>query len=305
MPHAKPIERIRAAFASERGIALVAVLGFLAVMSLIAIGIVGASRTSVVSSARGLLRLQAQAAVESAVNEAIAELVAANNVKPDIVLAPRRVREGGFTVTVGVRGEHAKVDLNYADANLLGILFRAGGADADKAEALAAAVQDWRDADDLLRLKGAEKTQYEEAGLNYGPANGAFRSIDELRLVLGMTEPLFGCLKPEVTIFAQRQGIDIDHAAPMIRGAAGIEADASASSPMAEQTIAAGDVFEITAWLEDRARGVRRAERSIVRLTGNPSDPYWVLAVEPAYPVTEAAKRSCPKAPSTDNARAP
>lgn len=295
-------EAIRAALKGERGIALVAVLGFLAVMSLIAIGIVGASRTTVVNASRGLIRVQAQAAIESAVNETIAELVAARNLVPDVVTAPRQITTGGYTVTVSARPEHTKIDLNYADANLLGIMFRAGGADPDTAQALAAAVEDWRDGDDLLHLKGAERREYEDAGLKYGPANAFFASIDELRLVRGVTEPLFACLKPEITIFSQRQGIDIDNAAPMIRAAAGVDEAANEGrttrSVISDQAIAAGDVFEVTARLDDTKRNVRRAERVIVRITGNPRDPYWIMNVEAAYPIEEAAKRSCPQTAS-------
>lgn len=292
-------ERIQAALKGERGIALVAVLGFLAVMSLIAIGIVGASRTTVVNASRGLIRVQAQAVIESAVNETIAELVAARNLVPDVVTAPRQITTGGYTVTVSARPEHTKVDLNYADANLLGIMFRAGGADPDTAQALAAAVEDWRDGDDLLHLKGAERREYEDAGLKYGPANAFFSSIDELRLVRGVTQPLFDCLRPEITIFSQRQGIDIDNAAPMIRAAAGVDDAANEGrttrSVISDQAIAAGDVFEVTARLDDTKRNVRRAERVIVRITGNPRDPYWIINVEAAYPIEEAAKRSCPQ----------
>lgn len=295
-------EQIQAALKGERGIALVAVLGFLAVMSLIAIGIVGASRTTVVNASRGLVRVQAQAAIESAVNETIAELVAARNLVPDVVTAPRQITTGGYTVTVSARPEHTKIDLNYADANLLGIMFRAGGADPDTAQALAAAVEDWRDGDDLLHLKGAERREYEDAGLKYGPANAFFASIDELRLVRGVTAPLFACLKPEITMFSQRQGIDIDNAAPMIRAAAGIDDAANEGrttrSVISDQAIAAGDVFEVTARLDDAKRNVRRAERVIVRITGNPRDPYWIMNVEAAYPIEEAAKRSCPQTAS-------
>ena len=118
----------------------------------------------------------------------------------------------------------------------------------------------------------------------------------------GVTEPLFACLKPEITIFSQRQGIDIDNAAPMIRAAAGVDDAANEGrttrSVISDQAIAAGDVFEVTARLDDTKRNVRRAERVIVRITGNPRDPYWIMNVEAAYPIEEAAKRSCPQTAS-------
>jgi general secretion pathway protein K len=280
-----------------RGFALIAVLGFLAVMSMIAIGIVGASRASVANTSRNLLRVQAQAAAESAVNYALAELVAARNVLPDAAFTPRDLRAGDFAVNVTVRPEYAKVDLNHANANLLAILFRAGGADLDKAQALAAAVEDWRDGDDLLHLNGAERRQYAEAGLGYAPANAFFKSIDELGFVLGMTPALFACIRPEITIFAQRPGIDIENAAPWMRRAAGladpVEDNSSSRGPL--RALARGDVFEITARVDDTARNIRRAHRVIVQITGNPQAPYWILHKEAANPIDDAAKRNCPK----------
>lgn len=274
----------------ERGVALIAVLAFLAVMSLVVAGVVGAARTVANGASRELLRAQAQAAVESGIDYGIAELVNAKGFVPALVTKPATVAIGGFQVTVSARSEHTKVDLNYADNNLLTILFRAGGADAAKAAALADAVEDWRDGDDLVHLNGAEQRQYEEAGYKYGPANKFFGNPDELRLVFGMSRALYDCVRPQVTVLSQRPGIDIDRAIPAIRVAAGADAVPLAAA----QTISPGEPFEITARLEDSKRGVSRAERAVVRLTGNPSDPYWVLGFEPAHPLDAAATRACP-----------
>lgn len=285
--------RLRSGFAArERGVALIVVLGFLAVMSLIVIGVVGAARNAVNSASRELVRAQAQAAVESGIDHAIGEILNARGFAPSLFTKPQVIEIGGFLVTVSARAEHAKIDINYADANLLALLFQAGGADAGRAQALASAVEDWRDGDDLVRVNGAERREYEEAGRSYGPANRFFASPDELRLVLGVSASLYDCVRPEVTILAQRQGVDIDAASPAIRRVAGV--DISAVVP-AEKTIVVGDVYEVTARLNDASRGVRRAERASVRITGNPADPYWILSIEPAQPLEDAALRSCPK----------
>lgn len=275
----------------ERGVALIVVLGFLAVMSLITIGIVGAARTAATSASRDLVRAQAQAAVESGVDYAINALLQARGFAPELVTTAETVTVGGFRVVVSVRPERAKVDLNHADANLLAILFVSGGADQARADGLAAAVEDWRDGDHLVRVNGAERRQYEEAGLNYGPANQFFRSADELRLVLGVDRRLYDCVRNEVTILSQRPGVEIAYASAALRRAAGV--DGAVVTGALE--LKPGDVFEITARLDDVARGVRRAERVVVRLTGNPSDPYAVLSFEPARPLEEAAARACPR----------
>jgi general secretion pathway protein K len=275
----------------ERGVALVVVLGFLAVMSMITIGIVGAARTAATSASRALVRAQAQAAVESGIDYGINVLLAARGFAPELLAKPEVVTVGGFRVVVSARPEHAKVDLNHASADLLALLFVAGGAGRARADALASAVEDWRDGDQLVRVNGAELRQYEEAGLGYGPANQFFRSADELRLVLGLDRRLYDCVRTEVTILSQRPGLDIAYADPAIRRAAGIDGAAVRGA----LEIRPGDVFEITARLDDSSRGVRRAERATVRLTGNPSDPYSVLSFEPARPLEEAAQRACPK----------
>ncbi|NOT41700.1 MAG: hypothetical protein HOP13_14520 [Alphaproteobacteria bacterium] len=260
-------------------------------MSLITIGIVGAARTAATGASRELARAQAQAAVESGVDYAVNALLTAQGFAPSLLTKPEVVAVGGFRVVVSVRPEHAKVDLNYADANLLALLFVSGGADQKRADALAAAIEDWRDGDDLLHVNGAERQQYAAAGLGYAPSNQFFRSPDELRLVFGLDPRLYDCVRPEVTILSQRQGVDLDFASAGIRRAAGIDKDAVPAPAVVQP----GDAFEITARLDDRTRGVRRSERAVVRITGDPSNPYSVLSFEPARPLEDAAVRSCPK----------
>lgn len=57
-------------------------------------------------------------------------------------------------------------------------------------EALVDALLDWQDADDLVRLQGAERESYEALGLP-APTNAPFGSVCEMRLVMGMTPELF------------------------------------------------------------------------------------------------------------------
>ena len=283
----------------QRGIALIAVLGFLAVMSLITIGVVSVARTTVENASRHLLRAQAQAAIESGIDYGANTLAGARGTVPALLSVPETIAIGGFRVKVSARPERAKVDLNFADASLLEAVFRAGGASHDQAQALSAAVEDWRDGDDLLHLNGAERRQYDEAGLAYGPSNKFFASVGELRLLLGMTDRIFACIRPQLTVLTQAPGVEIEAASPMLKHARGIETGSGSvpgqlTSIVSNRLIAPGDVYEITAELEDSKRKIRRSERVSVRLTGNPSDPTWSLNIEAATPSNEAAKRACP-----------
>lgn len=273
----------------ERGIALIAVLGFLTAMSLIVLSVTTAARTAITGSARHLARLQADATIDSGIDLALTQLMSAQMLLPPVLNTPQQLAIGGYTVTVSARPESAKVDLNYADVTLLTGLFHAAGADNDAASALAAAVLDWRDGDDLLHLNGAEAKEYSAAGLKYDPANKNFESIDELRLVLGMTDEMFACLRGDVTVLAQSANVDLAHASALVRQASGVNPDAQSPPPVTQsvisgQAIGAGEVYEITARLDDTRRGIHRAERVVVRITGNRRDPYWTLAAGPAGP---------------------
>jgi general secretion pathway protein K len=88
---------------------------------------------------------------------------------------------------------NSRLDVNRADEPALEHLLEAGGVPVDRANALADAVLDWIDADDLHRARGAESDDYARLYLDQRPRNGPLPSLDELLLVRGMTpEILYG-----------------------------------------------------------------------------------------------------------------
>jgi general secretion pathway protein K len=287
--------------------ALIVVLGFLAAMSLIVIGVVSTSRSTVQAASRHLVRAQAQMAIEGAVDYAANVLVSARGTTPAIMIAPEVIEVSGWRIRISVRSERGKVDVNYADQLLLATLFRSAGASDESAQAMAAAVEDWRDGDDLVHLNGAERRQYEAAGVPWVPSNRFFDSVGQLKLVLGMSPRIYDCIRTELTVLTQAPGVVVEQASPALQKALGIELP-DASRPgepapiVSNQIISPGDVFEITAELEDKDRNIRRGERVSIRVTGNPDDPYWVLGIEPLYPLRENAQLACPS-PRADGAK--
>jgi general secretion pathway protein K len=284
----------------ESGMALVAVLGFLAALSLVLLAIVIVSRGAVDSTSRHLLRTQAQLATDSALEYAANAIAGARGQPPALLQQPEVLEIAGFRVKVSARPERGKVDLNYADAVLLATLFRSAGATPDQADARAASVEDWRDGDELLRPNGAERRQYASAGRNYGPANRFFGSVGQARFVLGMTREIFACISGELTVLTQAPGIEIRHASPALQRELGIEVQsaetAGTAAPLASaDLVTPGDVFEISVEMEDKSRRIRRGERVAVRITGNPEDPYWIIGVEPLFPAREGAAAACPR----------
>ncbi len=76
------------------------------------------------------------------------------------------------------------------------------------AESLSDAILDWRDNDDTQSDHGAEKQQYEEAGLKYEPRNAAFSNIEEMQMVLGMTARIYRQIENLVSVYAQNSKVN-------------------------------------------------------------------------------------------------
>ena len=60
-----------------------------------------------------------------------------------------------------------------------------------EADAVSDCILDWRDADNLARMNGAEEKDYAAKGLPYRPADGPFNVMSELLLVMGVTPGMF------------------------------------------------------------------------------------------------------------------
>ncbi len=103
---------------------------------------------------------------------------------------------GSFEVTI--QDEERRVPLNRTGPDVLTRLFRQTGVDARAAEAIADAILDWRDPDDLHRLQGAETEYYRALPVPYRARNGDFETLEELLLVKGVTPEIFaGTATPE------------------------------------------------------------------------------------------------------------
>ncbi len=121
-----------------------------------------------------------------------------------------QIRFGEAEIRVRLFAENGKIDLNAADEILLTTLCSAIVPDLEQQQALVSAILDWRDEDDLVRVNGAEKDEYAEAGLSYSPANKNFQLLEELQMVLGMNEEVFARMRPLVTVYSGQKDVSLD-----------------------------------------------------------------------------------------------
>lgn len=193
----------------SRGVAFILVLWVIAMLSILLGSFSMIARTENLQSRHLFDTTRARYAAEAGLNLAIYELR-----KSDPALRwvgdgrPYTFGYGDAEVEVRITDDTGKIDLNAAavsrnPARLVG-LFTARGVEQPEAEALADAVIDWVDEDDLSQPNGAEIADYKAAGLSYGPKNAPFDTVSELQQVLGMNYALYEKLEPSLTIYSGR-----------------------------------------------------------------------------------------------------
>jgi general secretion pathway protein K len=216
----------------DGGFVLVSVLWLLALLTLVTLVLLTAVRLDV--RATGQLSQHAEAeALADGLMRLVALRLGDRDRRPVDAAGlardgtPLLCGHGDAAVAIAVTDVGGLVDLNAASANLLEWLLRGLGVAPDKATALAAAVVDFRDADDVPGVNGAESAAYRAAGLGYGPKNAPFETVTELDQVLGMDVALLNRLRAVATVHSRQPGIDAQLAPREVLSAAVVAAASS------------------------------------------------------------------------------
>lgn len=119
---------------------------------------------------------------------------------------------GDVTVEVIATDLGARLNVNRLSETELRTLFGFVLRDYQVADQLAQAISDWIDADDLARVNGGERDQYIADDLMVLPTNGAFREVDDLIHVRGMTAEILAAVKPFLTTLGFTTRINVNTA---------------------------------------------------------------------------------------------
>jgi general secretion pathway protein K len=191
----------------------------------------------------------------------------------------------GHDVDVSVESEAAKIDLNLAPRDLLAALFRSRGVAPGDAGDIADRIVAWRSP--LAPGEPDEAAdRYRDAGRSYRPTHEPFGSIDELRLVFGMTDALQAGLVSAVTVYSRNPSVDRQVAGTIVLRALEEAGDTLAASQRAardkghasgvDRAPVLGEALRITARVANGQVTVLRT--AVIRVTGDRRVPYWVLA---------------------------
>jgi general secretion pathway protein K len=203
---------------NENGIALVAVVWTVALLATVAASLLHETRSEARIARNMADAADARAAADAGVQRAILDLLEthAGQALKEAKFRPNGTiyqwRFGDCTVYIAVLDEFSKVNLNQAPGSVLTAIFELVNIDHGNAAALADAIADYRDADDLHRNQGSEIAEYEAAGLEWGPKNGPFEVVEELKRVVGMTTEVYARVEPFLTVYSLGNAINSEMA---------------------------------------------------------------------------------------------
>jgi len=264
----------------RRGVALMLVLWLIVVLGAIAVGVGALAReeSNVVGNVR--TRAAARYAAESGVLATRVRLqraLRAAQTPQGSILVLRRFTEppvsgreevlGATRFQAVVVNLNARLDLNGADGPMLvAFLGQFVGA---RAGALADALQDWRDEDDLVRPNGAEAAEYARAGSPFRPTNRPLAGLNELTRILGFSDSLATRLAPYVTVQSDGR-VDVNAAPESVLAAVAGVGPAGARLLVSER--AQGAIFDspVMVWSVLRHVGNAWGAADIAHLTTLP-----------------------------------
>jgi len=266
----------------QRGMALIIVLWLIVLLGVIAAGHARNVHSETRLAMQHIESAKARTLAEAGIQHAIISLLLRNGSPAwPVNGTPQRIVIDAREVTVAVRDATGLVDLNAADAGLLGALLATTGEDPSQREKLVDAILDWRDSDNLSHLHGAEDDAYRAAGLAWTARDAAFSSVDELRYVFGMTAERVAAVMPYITVHSGRGALNLEYAPP------------SLISALTGQTLDTNDSNDGVASQERKPRAASAARNGTYHIyasaTGNGKITASVEAVVRIAPTAEQA----------------
>lgn len=219
MTHTRPIAAIvqspqRSAASSktiQSGIALIAVLWVVAIMSLITVGLVRSVRSEVKVVSMDRQRIEALALGEAAIALAAQQLPVLQREDPNTVVSSIQTQFQGHAVTVEVQNLNGFVNPALAPPELLAKMFENAGLSSGQAQEMAMRIVIWR-------------TEHDESGSNRG-----IEVPEDLLQVPGMTYDLYARVAGFLTT-SVRSAIDVNSSPPEVLAMLGLPVPAAGAN---------------------------------------------------------------------------
>lgn len=299
----------------ERGVALLLVLWVTLLLAVMAAGFAASVRVEAVAALNARGEAEAHALAVAGFQQALAELfeawdynaltedgqaallrLAGGARRPDAGASPVVRRDGaltGGTFRYRLVDEERKINVNLANrAILIRLLEMVGVPPGSERDTIADSILDWIDEDPFHRLNGAEDEHYLRLTPPYRAKNGPLDSVEELRLIRGITPELYALLVPYLTVWGSGR-INLNTASEavlqvMVPSVAPLILAQRKVRPLVqpiEGGVVRSTVFTVdaTGW---SARGLARTVRGVVKVEGKERllVKAWTDLLEPGQP---------------------
>jgi general secretion pathway protein K len=101
------------------------------------------------------------------------------------------VQLGAGEFSYRITDEEARLNVNFRQPGTLERLLTALEVDKQERDVIVDSIEDWRDANDLARINGAESDYYLQLQAPYRPRNGKLQDLAELLQIRGITPELY------------------------------------------------------------------------------------------------------------------
>ncbi|PKL51774.1 MAG: hypothetical protein CVV37_04695 [Nitrospira bacterium HGW-Nitrospira-1] len=193
-------------FRNQQGVALILVLWVAVLLTAIVTEFAFSMRTEVNITRNFKEHQEAYYAALAGIEQAKIEIINAAKIylnEDGILLLSedenppaRKSRLNNAVFSYELIDEERKININSAGPQHLRYIFSDSGVEDAELDTIVDSILDWRDANDLHRLNGAEEDYYQSLSQPYSCKDGNFDTIEELLLVKGMnTEILYGSKK--------------------------------------------------------------------------------------------------------------
>ena len=207
----------------QRGFALLLVLWAVMILGVVAAAMLAGSKASQRQAYDGVDTLRRNAIEDAALARAVAGAFAsvASAKQPGIAApadpkklhwrrdgTPETIRFDGHVITVAIQDESGKVDINVASKDTLTALLKTTDLSGADIEDLTNHIIDWRSNPKVSAKDNIVPVEYVGLGYPYHSRHGPFQTIDELRLVDGMTAEVYDQIASGITVYSGRKEID-------------------------------------------------------------------------------------------------
>jgi general secretion pathway protein K len=178
-----------------------------------------------------------------------------------------------IVITAVVQDQSGLIDLNTASPNLLLALLTGLSGEAEEAQQIFDAIQDYKDPDQISLSGGREVNHYD--GKPYGPKNAPFETPFELDQIPQISDALFLRLQSLVTVQSQQAGVDLSKAPEELLNA--LKAGLQAGTELSQFNVPSSDRMFAIDVIASRKGGGSFHRRMVVNLLRQPERPFAVL----------------------------